>query len=254
MFIAWGRKLVRRKLGYVADFCPVCRAQRVFGLLAIRSVRHFNYISLGRGDDVGYERTCDTCRTPYQANVATYASVSKKLASLEEIKTSTYPSLDAATKDRLALEDRVRTGRQRLTPAERFAWIKAPFMFLSARVERRFANVHLDKEVGFSLLGLVVLVMVVPPVARAFLPDSLEMVALVTCGVGFTVVIWQFIAAGPRFMRREILPVLAMSLKPLQPTREELESVVGEIKQGTHKIGRKVSVPQLVERINSNAA
>lgn len=47
MIIVWGRKVVRRKAGYVADFCPCCRGLRPFMLYAHRSVAHIQRIPLG---------------------------------------------------------------------------------------------------------------------------------------------------------------------------------------------------------------
>ena len=69
---------------------------------------------------------------------------------------------------------------------------------------------------------------------------------------GLSVIIWQLIGSGSRFMRREIIPVLARSLAPLQPTQQELEAVVNEIRQGTHKIGRKVKPEQVLEQIQAS--
>jgi hypothetical protein len=50
-------------------------------------------------------------------------------------------------------------------------------------------------------------------------------------------------------MRRQIVPALARSLRPLQPTQEEIEAVLGEIKQGTHKIARRLDPAELMEQI-----
>ena len=30
MFVVWGKKHVYRKLGYVADFCEICRGPKAF--------------------------------------------------------------------------------------------------------------------------------------------------------------------------------------------------------------------------------
>ena len=245
MFIVWGRKVVRRKLGSVADFCPVCRNLGPFTLNVVRRVSHVYYIPLGRGDVLGHERTCQECRTPYQAKDTTYLQVARRRLPFEELKRVTYPTLDAAARDRLELEDRVRNGRLKLSSADRFAWIKAPFMYLSPRVEWRFASTHIDKEVGLAIIATLALPFVVGNVTRAYFPDVSPQATAISFCTGLSVVIWQLIGSGSRFMRREIIPVLARSLAPLQPTQQELEAVIHEIRQGTHKIGRKVKLEQI---------
>jgi hypothetical protein len=252
MFIVWGRKVVRRKLGYIADFCPVCRELRPFTLNVVRRVSHVYYIPLGRGDELGHDRTCQECRTLYQAKDTTYLQVARRQMPFEELKRVTHPTLDAVIRDRLELEHRVRNGRLKLSPADRFAWIKAPFMYLSPRVEWRFASTHIDKEVGLAIIATLVLPFVVGNVTSAYFPDVTPQATAISICAGLSVIIWQLIGSGSRFMRREIIPVLARSLAPLQPTQQELEAVINEIRQGTHKIGRKVKPEQVLEQIHAS--
>jgi hypothetical protein len=251
MFIVWGRKIRRRRLGYVADYCPMCRAQRVFTLESIKSVRHVYYVSLGSGQLLGHERRCEECGTSFKANPATYASVSKTQLSLDELRQATYPNLEAATREQVALDERIR--RQKLSATERAALIKAPFLYLAARVERRFAATHVDAGVGLALAGALALLALAPVVTHWAPPDSALPVFLGALGLGAALVIWQVIASGPRFMRREIVPVLARALKPLQPTREELELVLGELKRVKQQIGRKLRAAELLESLQPGA-
>jgi hypothetical protein len=179
--------------------------------------------------------------------------VSKARESLDELKKLTFPNLDAATKDQLALEERIRSGRQRLSPSERHALIKAPFLFLSPKVERRFAATHIDAGVGLALAAAIALLIVTPGVGKLFLPDSSGLLFLASAALGIGLVVWQVVASGTRFMKREIVPVLAKSLNPLQPTPEEIEQVLGELKHVKQKIGRKLNVSDLI-RLHSAAA
>lgn len=245
MFIVWGRKIKRRSLGYVADYCPVCRAQHVFDLQDVRSVAHVYYLSLGAGKSVGQERRCDDCGTSFRANVASYASVSKQHLPLDQLRQQTYPNLDAALREQVALDERIR--RQRLTPAERQALIRAPFAYLAAKVERRFAQTHIDAGVGMALLVLVGLVFAAAPLGKLVFPDSPELLFLIFLALGVGLVVWQVRACGSRFMTREVVPVLAKSLKPLEPTNEELGLALGELKKVKQKIGSKVRVSELLE-------
>ena len=247
MIIVWGRKVIRRKAGYVADFCPCCRGLRIFTLYVHRSVAHIQHIPLGFGDEVGFSRVCHVCRAPYGARDTTYAKVSRRPLPLQELKQTTYPSLDNDSQERLALEENVRAGRVKLSRADRFAWVKAPFMYLSPRVER--GSMHMDKELAITLASCIVLYAFVGYVSRNYFPGLAVKINLIALVALTAVTVWQLRQSGSRFMRRQIIPALARSLKPLQPTQEEIEAVIAEIRQGTHKIGRRLEAAEVLEQI-----
>ena len=247
MIIVWGRKVVRRKAGYVADFCPCCRGLRPFTLYVHRSVAHIQRIPLGFGEEVGFDRVCNDCGAPYGATDTTYAKLSKRLLPLQELKRVTYPTLDSVSQERLALEEHVRTGRVRLSSEDRFAWVKAPFMYLAPQVER--GTLRLDKELTITLAGCIVLYLTAGYVSRNYFPEQALPVGLITLAVVLALMIWQLRASGLRFMRGQILPALARSLKPLQPTQEEIEAVIGEINRGSYKIGKSLAAAEVMEQI-----
>src|SRR5262249_33748354 len=171
--------------------------------------------------------------------------------SLDELRQQTFPNLDAATREQAALDERIR--RQRLSPTEREALIRAPFVYLASRVERRFANTHIDRGVAVAFLVLVALFMAAPAAMKLLPADSAPVVFLIALAVGAGLVVWQVRASGSRFMTREIVPVLAKSLKPLQPTEEEIRLVLGELKKVKQKIGWKLKASELVECLQTAA-
>lgn len=247
MFIVWGRKIKRRMLGYVADFCPMCREERAFKLHRVGSASHIYYISFGEGRLVGYERTCCECGTSFSANAASYASTAKAIAPLEELKRTTFPNLDAAVRERLKLEERVKS--QSLSQSERDAQIKAPFLFLSPKVESRFASTHIDIGVGLALVGAMGLLILAPTVGKLILPDAPGEIFAISLVLGMALVVWQVIASKSRFIGREILPVLAKSLAPLKPTEQEIERVLGELKQLKKKIAATLRATVVLEYV-----
>src|SRR5688572_12890288 len=93
--IVWGRKVKRLPVGHVADFCPICRAQKPFALVHVGMVNHVYYVSTGTGDFVGYERVCADCATPIPTDIARYSGVAPRAAPLGELKAQTFPNLDA---------------------------------------------------------------------------------------------------------------------------------------------------------------
>lgn len=249
MFIFWGRKLVYRKQGYVADFCPICREPRAFQLKRVGSASHVYNISFGEGQLVGYERTCQTCRTSMKAEPSTYASVAKTCAALPELQAQTFPNLPTVLRVRLALEDQVRNAPESLTPEDRRALILNPFLVLSPKVERRFSVTRFDAKAGLSILAAIALMILGPILVIAVAPeakDASDISIPLFIALAVALVVWQVIAGGRRYMLREIVPVLARTLAPLSPTRAEIDAALQELRQAKHKIARKLRVDDLL--------
>lgn len=249
MFIFWGRKAVVRKLGHVADFCPICRDQRAFAVERVGSAGHVYYISFGDGELVGFQRTCQTCHTTLQAEPTVYTALSKQALPLDELKRRTYPNLDEVLRERMALEDTIKTAPHSLSMEDRHALIRQAFTLLSPKVEKRFSQTHIDKEVGLSIVAAIGLMILGPASLHALLPDDEEVVLFAFMALGLVLVVWQAMLSGRRFMARQIIPLLASTLSPLQPRQSEIQSVADELKQLRHKIGAKTNVGALMDAL-----
>jgi hypothetical protein len=245
MFIVWGKKIVYRKLGHVADFCPLCRTPKAMSVRRIGLAGHVYYITAGEGELVGHDRTCSDCKTAFEANPANYASLSKKPLPLAELKTMTFPDMDEALRERLALEEKLRKTPAFLSSEERYALVRSPFLLLSPKVEERFAGTKFDREVGFAMAGALLLILAMPALGALVLPEQPELLILGAIAAGAVLVVWQIAVSGRRFMRREIIPRLDRALKPLRPTRAEVEQVLGEMKQYQHKMAGKLRLDDL---------
>ena len=195
---------------------------------------------------MGYERTCVQCGTVFNAEPTHYATVAPKPLALPELARQTFPDLEQAWKDRLDLERQLRRDPHALHADDRKALICSPFLLLSPKVEKRFASTHFDKEVGIAALVALGLMMAGPALVRKVAPDSADLAVLVCMALGVVLVIVQIALAGGRFMRREVLPVLAKCLRPLQPTPGELQAVMAELKTLRHKMATKLTLPELV--------
>ncbi len=249
MYIFWGRKLVYRKQGYVADFCPICREPRAFKLQRVGSAGHVYNISVGEGRLVGYQRTCRTCRTPVKCELSTYASVAKAPAELPELLAQTYPNLESAWRDRLALEERVRNALTSLQPDERQELIRDPFIALSTKVERYFASSRVHwRDILMILIAFVV--MAIGSVTVGMIaPAAMDYGIVFFMAVGFAMVIMQIRATGRRYMVREIVPALASALAPLKPTREEIDAALSELHRTQLRLVQKLPVKALFSRL-----
>jgi hypothetical protein len=251
MFIVWGKKPVYRTLGYVADFCPICRKPQPFLLQRVGMAGHLYYISVGDGELVGFQRTCQECKTFFPAEPDSYKTISKELASLDTLTTETFPNLAQVWAERLAVEERVRHAPALIPAQERKALIQSPFLLLSPRVERRFASTHVDKEIGRAMLAALGLIIIGPGIMQAIAPDQSHflMLAIGLASLGW--IGWRFATAHQRFLQREIAPVLAKALKPLRPTSAELAGVFAELKLLKHKIAEKLKLVDLEASLQS---
>ncbi|WP_028102805.1 hypothetical protein [Pseudoduganella violaceinigra] len=247
MFIVWGRKITRRPAGFVADYCGICREPKRFRLSRLGSVGHVYYISVGEGKLVGYERTCMSCGTFSPAAVSDYRKIAKTALPLETLKQETCPGLDAAMAERRALDERVKTAPHLLSPNERLGLIRSPFNLLSPKVEKRFASTNLDGGVVGAIAGAIGLMIVCPAVGAAISTEGAGPAMVIGMGLGLALIIWQFIAAGQRFMRKEILPPLAKALAPLKPSEAEIEQALRDFRKAGHKIGGKLKAAEILQ-------
>lgn len=249
MFVFWGRKLVYRKHGYVADFCPICRMPRTFELQRVGSAGHLYNISVGEGRLVGYQRSCQTCRTPVKSELSAYASVSPKPAPLPELTARTYPNLAIAWRDRLALEERVRTALPSLKPDERETLILDPFVVLSIKVERYFASSRINWRDILAILVAFAVAIVGSVTVGMIAPEAMNYGIYFFIALGVLIVVRQIKATGRRYMVKHIVPPLASALAPLQPTREEIDSAFRELRLSQPRMARKLPIEALLSSL-----
>jgi hypothetical protein len=248
MFVVTGRKIVAHRLGYVADFCPICRSIQPFKLVRVGSARQFYAVPLGKGELIGYERVCRDCGVAVKADPNLYFFIAGKRGSLEDLIIATFPGIKDALKTRLGLEDRVRRDPSGLKPDERQPLLLEPFMALSPKVEGRFSSfwaITVDANILFSMAGMIVGGGIGEAIIGHFYPDKMASVMNLLAWLGIAFVAWQIMGSGRRFMRNRIAPVVARALKPLKPTEAELETVLEELRRNGYQIGKRLFVKDL---------
>ncbi|MES2041848.1 MAG: hypothetical protein V4495_28870 [Pseudomonadota bacterium] len=245
MFIVWGKKHVRKNIGYAADFCPICRGPQAFKLVRVGLASHVYYITSGEGELVSHERECQQCETLLNANPAAYHALSKKKQPPAELMKTTFPSLPEVYKGRLELEEKVRKTPTLLTPQERDIMIKTPFHLLSALVERRMAQTHIDIGISLALVGSIFFISIVPALLMKILPFDEGPIFLACAIAALLVIVWQLLTAGSRYVKRRIIPVLGPSLKPLTPTESELKAALAELKADRQKMATRLNIAEL---------
>lgn len=170
MFFVWGKKHVYRKMGFVADFCPLCRKDSSFRLDRVGLAGHVYYISLGKGELVGYARTCINCKTVLNGNPDLYREVSKKLVEQGELQRTTFPNLYTHHTERLALEKSLRNSPGSIPVDTRRALLKEPFILLNPSVEKRFSSTQVDKYTSLTVLAALALLPLASEMGERFTP------------------------------------------------------------------------------------
>ena len=249
MIFIWGKKHTYKKLGFVADFCPICRTVTTFRLDRVGLAGHVYYISFGKGELVGYTKTCMECKTALNGNPDLYREISKQPLALAQLLQSTFPNLQTHHAERLALEQAIRHSPASIPAETRYALLKEPFVLLNPVIEKRYSSTQIDKYTALTFLAAAGLVPLVTSLGEKIAPTHQEEVILGYMLAGLVAVAIQGFLQNTRFFEEEIFPVLLTTLKPLKPTAEEITAVMGEMKKADTKIGKKLKLPLLLDHL-----
>jgi hypothetical protein len=249
MFIVWGKKHVYKKMGFVADFCPLCRNVRAFQLDRVGLAGHVYYVTVSQGELVGHARTCMTCKTILNGNPALYREVSKRLVDLSELQRSTFPNLRTYHAERLALEQSIKLSPGTIPADTRRALLKEPFLLLHPIVEKRFSSTQIDKHTGLTLLAMFVLLPFISVIGKQLAPTYEGEIFLGFLIAGVAAVSVQGFLQTGRYFDKKIFPILVPALKPLKPTTEEMTSVAAELRKAGSTFGMKLKLPALLESL-----
>jgi hypothetical protein len=251
--IIWGKQYVYSKLGYVGDFCYVCREPRAFELKRVGLAGHVYYVSLTQGDLVGHERRCMTCALVLNATPETYARASKELVAVPGLLGSTFPDFATHYASRLALEKAIKDPFHKLPAGVRQSLIKEPFTLLSNKAEAHYGKSVLNGSTIAVWLGALFVAGILSALVGRFLPDHEGEIAAGVIIVA-SVAAWYYNHwAGKRLLRREVLEPLAMALRPLKPTIEEITAVLNDMKTLGLKMGKKLKAKAVMEALQPKA-
>lgn len=209
MFIFWGTKTVIRKLGFVADFCPVCREIEKFQLSRVGLASHLYGASFGEGKLVGHQKKCLRCGTELQTDASIYKDVQKKLPSAgsADLVANTFPNIRQHYSDRLSIEEQLAKRPAGIEAKTRASLIKEPFHLLAPIVEKRFSATHIDRYVAMTLLLSLAGTILVANVFKMLLPFAMEyegQAILFALGVGVVATGIQGFKSGGRYLKQEV--------------------------------------------------
>lgn len=254
MAVIWGKKKVERKLGFVAEFCPICREPREFEVSRVGVASHIYFISVGEGKLTGHLGRCQQCGTKIPVDVRKYATFEEKnYTPFEALIQRTFPNFYNAYAERLDIEERLKN-REPISLPNRDKWLMEPFEYLIPDVEARFANTKLDRESKIGCIGTIALLVFLCGGFTMFENSALLRDSTVI-GMGFVAIVGliytiiQLILAPNRYMKRNIIPRLSKALSPLNPSEQEIERLVLTLKIKGFRIGMKIKTEKLFESI-----
>ena len=249
MIFVWGKKAVYTHAGYVADYCPVCRAARAFAVQRIGHAWHLYYITVSKGELAGYQRTCCDCGMVLPMEITHYTHLSAQQLPLVQLEQATNPHLSVRHADALAAAARLREAPLLLEHGERQRQIDAGLRLLADVVDQYDASTHLDREVWYAIGGAFAFCGVVLMALRQRAPENLDKGFVIAFILSLLLVGWQLSQMGSRFLQHAVLPKLARTLLPLQPREAEVEEALQRLRAQGRKLAAKVSAPQIMQAI-----
>lgn len=238
MFMSIGKRTPRRRQGYVAEYCPICRDVRVCSLHSVASGWHINFIPLGPAKVVGHELWCESCGAVYEGNPGLYSEVSRQPTSdALSLAARTSPDLMDRCRERFDLDDAILSGT--IDPALREPAIREPFELLNASIDIRMKSPSLDAAawaaLAIGLLGAAAFAGAIilrstnggPRTGLGTIGGIGAMIAL----FGFFTAAGRAASAYSRYIRRQAQPALAKCLAPLDPSLDELKRLRKDLRR-----------------------
>jgi hypothetical protein len=244
-----GTKQKERPLGWVADFCPICRVPRACRLFRIGMASHLYFVTIGDGRLVGFTIECSDCKTRRGTDDSQYANIAKhETKDLAALIAETMPDMPERLGFRLDLEKTLRDAPDKIASSTRRELLAEPFTVLNPEFEKRFAESEFDRPATIGCMGtlvLLVLAIVIPIYTPQVHQQKALLVLFSLFGAGTIYTSVQLLLVPGRAMRGEILPKLSRALTPLNPTREELQAMIVRCKERGMEIGKRLKLDAL---------
>ena len=211
MFIVWGKTIKRKKLGFVADYCAVCRDLRTFQVSRVGSASHVYYISFGQGDLVGYERTCGVCSTPVEADTSRNPEMARTSRPATDLISETFPNYYTVYREAIERDKKLRDTPSLLTPAERKARMREPFLLIAPIAQQKLASTQWDWRVLVAIFSFAPIFGVLGAVAGLFKgpdgePSEMFIIAGLVLWLGY--VVYEVAMSSRRYLLKHAVPPL----------------------------------------------
>jgi|GEM_PF-3771257 len=224
MLFIHGHWNVRRHLGYVADRCPQCDAIQLCRLYETARTETVYGLPTSNRGAAEHEAKCLGCSCIFSVNGLHYHALCRnKKAPIEDIISLTSPWLRARSPAEKAGESR-------------FRQILAPFVRYDAVYrDRGQGGMQIDWRGGMAFLTALVIPFVVAGLSMSgalpFLPESEGIgIALLLAGPLLAWGVFVFLGENRRYYRRQIMPLIAAQLDPLDPEPWEIDAAIRRLR------------------------
>lgn len=244
------KKPVRKKLGYVGEFCPYCRSFQNISVCTVKLASHVWAIRVETGQLLRHEGTCKACRGIFRVDLDESFTnfLHDPMADIVELVQLTQPYAHLNWGHRLEIEEQVIQDPHQLPKDVREALLAEPFQLTTELAEEiGIGNEYLDWTTVWTAAGFTLLVVLVSRwIGQNYPGDSLWIFAPMGIGlVGFLVTFAIFGFSGRRRLRRIFKPLFQRAIFPLKPTRLELDAFWPRLRG--HMLGKVLRATDLLE-------
>jgi hypothetical protein len=120
LFVKWGKRTWERRLGYVADYCLICRKVTPHAVDEQMKSSQVLFIVLEPEELAGHTQICQGCRTVVPCQPRRYAGFQPTAEGpMDALIAATFPNLREVYGERLAMDEKIASGHEEVDAATR---------------------------------------------------------------------------------------------------------------------------------------
>ncbi len=254
MLIFWGTKEIKKKIGFVTDFCTTCSKIEAF-IIHKHSLRsHIYYLPFGKHKEEHHIKCCQRCGSISLSELSIYSSIinTRKLKlTTNELISKTFPNIKEFYRERLELESKISKGPNAVGLKNWHFLLREPFEIFEEKVRLFNSQSQLDFiAVTFILIALSL------PIATAIILEDYTFSFEFKTGlvissfiVGMILAVVQYIGVTKRYILRKLYPELARTLLKFNNYQYEIKQVFEALKSEGYKITIKGDYQALFNQI-----
>ncbi len=248
------RKETPYLIGYVADFCPIEREIKTCAISAVHSSGYLSFACIIKGDLLRRDRRCCSCGIVIPDEKAAYIGmVSDRHTQSRVLEEKTNPDVFERHRGLIELHRRIESGLpvdeelKRSLLKEQFLWLEQ----IAAQVWT--SETKLDQFSALSailsfVVWLTVLVAVTKTVQEGRRLDAIGWVF----GFGLVLLVFSaaiFFLAPRRSVGKRVVPLLAAALRPLNPSKSDIETVLSQMRAEGFRYSTRVPINRIMEEL-----
>lgn len=153
--LVFSRQQREKRLGYVAEYCRICRKIQPFQVLEQRIGYHLFFIPIEPGQFLRNKQICPGCHTEAVCQLTQFTGVSRSAAvPLECLIAATQPKVTQLNKENLAVANLLSEGHDKLDPTTR-----------QRLLMESFGMAEPDFRIGYGHHGRRILAIALSPLA-----------------------------------------------------------------------------------------